>query len=85
MSEIMKSSLEKHEQRVRQRVWYKRYKELAELLVEDEPINLSPVRILEHIDRMINNAYGYGYAHIASSAHESLKLVVKDMGWEWKK
>ena len=81
MSELMKESHDKYRDRIRTRVWYVRYKHIANLLKEGNCEN--PVVVLQNIDMMMNNAHGYGYDRIACSALESLTLVVEDMGWVW--
>lgn len=67
--------------KIRSRVWYQRYKSLAELLKKGNCEN--PVEVLKQVDKTINDARGYGYDHVACSAWESLQQVVEDMGWEW--
>lgn len=74
---------DKYKQRIRRRVWYLNYRGLAESLREGGC--KSPVKVLKDIHEMIDKSYGFGYCHVAISALESLKLVVEDMGWEWKK
>ena len=66
----------------RNRVWYERYKDIAEALKAGECKN--PVEVLKAIDRMINTSHGYGYHRLAVSAYESLEQVCLDMGWVWK-
>ncbi len=71
----------KEKEKIRHRVWYERYKAIADLLKEGKCEN--PVEVLHNIDMMVNDAHGYGYDRIACSALESLKQVVEDMGWVW--
>lgn len=81
MSELMKKSHDKYKDRIRMRVWYLNYRNIAECLHKGSCQN--PVKVLKDIHDMINNSYGYGYCHISVSAYESLQLVVEDMGWQW--
>jgi hypothetical protein len=81
MSECMKLTYTKYIERMRQRVWYKRYRGIAELLKLGQCQN--PVEVLRCLDSMVNSARGYHYNHVSRSADESLKQVVKDMGWKW--
>lgn len=71
----------KEKDKIRSRVWYERYKAIADTLKEGKCEN--PVKVLKSIDLLINEAHGYGYDRIACSAYESLKQVVEDMGWKW--
>ena len=80
MSELMKDSLETYKNKIRNRVWYWRFMELAILLEKEKCKN--PVKVLKEFDALINRIRGYHYKHVAISAYESLEQVCLDMGWK---
>lgn len=59
-------------------VWYQRYDELAEKLLEAGCPKKCVATALRATDGFINSARGYGYNHVAASAMTNMEQVIKD-------
>ena len=69
---------------IRTLVWYKRYKKLADKLMDIalEPGEAAATNIkeaMELIHATINDAHGYGYHHVAVSARDSMYQALEDV------
>jgi len=70
---------EQQKQQRRETVWYDRYHRLAWSLRKSGLDHDTTIFLLKRVDRVLNDARGYHYQHIASSAWKSMLLAVEDV------